>query len=196
MGKRLVRLRGNDEQQTTVLNEKRRAARATRRMECATLSLAARPVLEVWAAWIVISPRRWSVRRVGGALTASVVIAVLAEMPHTGVGVQKSEAPPEIVSQPPKDERPGINSRCEEGLIRHTCEHITERYKKRTSASGHFRGNDDVRDECGVPAIATELVHGRERRRKRQAAAAFLVVPAFTYKLPTGIADPQRMKRC
>ena len=51
------------------------------------------------------------------------------------------------------------------------------------SASGHFRGNDDVRDECGVPPIATELVHGRERRRKRQAAAAFLVVPVFKYKL-------------
>ena len=87
------------------------------------------------------------------------------------------------MSQPPKDERPGINSRCEEGLILHTCEHITERYEKRTSASGHFRGNDDVRVECGVPPIATELVHGRERRRKRQAAAAFLVVPVFKYKL-------------
>src|SRR5258706_10389425 len=53
---------------------------------------------------------------------------------------------PEVGSAPrnrvtaTEDERPGINSRCEEGLIRHTCEHITERYKKRTSASGHFRG--------------------------------------------------------
>src|SRR5713226_2927274 len=39
------------------------------------------------------------------------------------------------------------------------------------SGSGHFRGNDDVGDKSGVPPIATELVHGRERRRKRQAAA-------------------------
>src|SRR5216684_193722 len=52
------------------------------------------------------------------------------------LGRTNSEAPPEIVSQPPKNERPGINSRCEEGLILHTCEHITERYEKRTVAVG------------------------------------------------------------
>src|SRR5437899_9270249 len=75
---------------SSLSNEKGRAARATRRIERETLSLPARPVLEVWATWIVISPRRWSIGRVHGAPpVVPVVIAILAKVPHTRVGVRR-----------------------------------------------------------------------------------------------------------
>src|SRR6266481_3741586 len=59
------------------------------------LRLAARPVLEVWAAWIVVSPRRGSVGSIHGAPKprAPVVIAVSAEIPHMRVGVRRDRKP-------------------------------------------------------------------------------------------------------
>jgi hypothetical protein len=95
---------------------------------------------------------------------------------------ESRKRPPKSCHSHRKTSGPAINSRCEEGLILHTCEHITERYERRTSASGHFRGNDDVRDECGVPPIVTELVHGREREEsdKRQRLSSLSL---RTYKL-------------
>src|SRR5260370_36478657 len=87
MGRRLARLRGNDEQPTIV--PKTGSAGQPRPpgvWNARPLSSAVRSVLEVWAAWIVISPRRRSVRSVGGAATA--VIAVWAEVSPMRVGVR------------------------------------------------------------------------------------------------------------